>query len=161
MAVIVTSRQARPVRRPENQRGPVLEFLAFALAGELYGVPLTKIREILSAPPITGVPRAPRDVVGVCSVRGLLVSVFDLRRRLNIEERPLTRRARILLMQTDHGEVVGLLVDEVRQVLRLAESEIEPATAALGADVSEQVMGIGRPPGEEIILLDLSSVFGS
>lgn len=160
MVGLMTTRRARSVRRPEAEHGPVLEFLAFVLAGEMYGVPLKKVREILSPPPITEVPRASSHVVGVCSVRGLLVTVFDLRRRLGIEERPLTRRARILLMITDSGEIVGLLVDEVKQVIRLAESEIELAASALGGDVSEQVMGIGRPPGEEIVLLDLSSVFG-
>src|ERR1700761_3385092 len=79
-----------------GDRGPGREFLMFALAGELYGVELTRIKEILSPPPITVVPRAPREVIGVCSVRGLLVSVLDLRRKLRLEERPMARRARIL-----------------------------------------------------------------
>lgn len=153
-----------PGRTPSLRKGigaPALEFLAFSLAGELYAVPLTRIREILSPPPITEVPRSPSSVIGVCSVRGLLVTVVDLRRRISVEERPLTRRARILLTQTESGETLGLLVDEVRQVIRLSESEIELASAVLGGDVSEYVVGIGRPPGLEIILLDLSGVVAS
>lgn len=145
-------------RRGPADRGPVREFLAFVLADELYGVELTRIREILSPPPITFVPRAPRDVIGVCSVRGLLVTVMDLRRRLRHEERPLTRRARILLAAAEGGEVVGLLVDEVRQVVRLGESEIELATSVLGGEVSEHVLGIGRPDSGVVILLDLVSI---
>jgi len=75
-----------------------------------------------------------------------------------LDERPLTRRARILLGEAQSGEVIGLLVDEVRHVVRLAATEIEPAASALGGDVSEFVLGIGRPAGEFLILLDLLSI---
>lgn len=139
--------------------GPVHEFLAFNLAGELYGVELGKVREIVTPPPITPVPRAPRDVLGVCSVRGLLTTVIDLRSRLRVAAAPATRRARILLTQVDDGEIVGLLVDEVRHVVRLAESQIELASQALGGDISEHVRGIGRPAGEGVmVLLDLKTI---
>jgi purine-binding chemotaxis protein CheW len=154
----LTQSTASRLARRIGDRGPVREFLMFALAGELYGVELTRIKEILSPPPITMVPRAPRNVIGVCSVRGLLVTVLDLRRTLSLDERPLTRRARILLGAAESGEVIGLLVDEVKHVVRLAANEIEPAATALGGDVSEFVLGIGRPAGEFLILLDLPSI---
>jgi purine-binding chemotaxis protein CheW len=157
---IMRAREGRLARRAA-ERGPVREFLAFTLAGELYGIELTRIREILSPPPITYVPRAARDVIGVCSVRGLLITVIDLRRRLSLEQRAPTRRSRILLTQTDSGEVLGLYVDEVRQVMRLLETEIEVATSILGGDVSEHVLGIGRPAGLVLVLLDLSSIVTS
>ncbi len=159
---------AELVRRPRRAPEPspdglvaVREFLVFMLSGDIYGVELTRIREILSPPPITEVPRAPSEVLGVCSVRGLLVTVVDLRRRLKLEERPATRRARILLAEAPDGEVIGLFVDEVRQVMRLAESSIELASAVLGGDISEHVVGISRPAGQLIILLDLKSIVSS
>jgi chemotaxis signal transduction protein len=152
-------------RRQSAGKGPVREFLAVAMAAELYGLELTRVREILSPPPITLVPRAPSDVVGVCSVRGLLVTVYDLRRKLRLTQAPPTRRSRILLVQCDWNEVIGLfvdevrqVVDEVRQVVRLAESEIEVASNVLGGDVSESVLGIGRPHGQILVLLDLGSM---
>jgi purine-binding chemotaxis protein CheW len=131
--------------------------LTFLLGDDVFGVDLARIKEILSLPPITLVPRAPPAIVGLCSVRGLLVSVMDLRLRLGLEARPRTRRARILLVTTDPGEVVGLLVDEVRHVVRLSEDELE-LTPALGGDMSEHVLGVGRPRGEFIVLLDLAAV---
>lgn len=130
------------------------EFLVFSLAGELYGLELQRVREILSPPVLTRVPRAPSDVLGICSVRGLLVTVFDLRRRLNLEERPGTRLSRVLLSESPNGEVVGLYVDDVRNVVRLLPDEIELAQALLGGDLSDFVLGVGRPAGEPIILLD-------
>ena len=160
MADLVTDQTARLARRDSAVEVPA-KFLAFVLAGELYGIALTRIREILSSPPLTPVPRAPSDVLGVCSVRGMLVTVVDLRRRLRLEEASPTRKARILLTETDWGEVIGLFVDEVRQVVRFPVSAIEPAATVLGGDVSEHVLGIARPGGNVIILLDLPSVVAS
>ena len=160
MADLATTAADSLARRSESAGEQLSEFLAFLLAGDAYGVGLTRIREILSPPPLTPVPRAPREVLGVCSVRGLLVTVIDLRRRLGLEETDRNRRARILLAATDSGEVVGLLVDEVKQVVRLPASAIEVASTVLGGDVSEHVMGIARPGGELIILLDLTSIVG-
>ena len=157
MADLVRAGSGRLVRRG-SERGPVREFLTFKLGDELYGVELTRIKEILSPPPITDVPRAAREVLGVCSVRGLLVTVVDLRRRLSLPERNNTRRTRILLVTSEWGEVMGLLVDEVRQVVRLAETEVEMAAAALGGDVAEYVLGVGRPQGMFIVLLDLRAI---
>ena len=160
MVNLVRARAGRLQRRG-GERGPIREFLAFVLAGELYGVELTRIREILSPPPMTTVPRAAPEIIGVCSVRGLLVTVVDLRRRLRLAEQEQTRRARILLTQSEGGEVIGLFVDEVRHVMRLAETEIESSSTVLGGDVSEHVLGIGRPGGTFLILLDLPAIVGN
>ncbi len=134
------------------------EFLSFRLGADVYAVELARIREIVSSPPLTEVPRAAADVIGVCSVRGLLVTVVDLRRRLRLPESPPTRLSRILLANTDSGEVVGLLVDEVRHVVRLGSSEIELTGNVLGADLSDHVLGVGRPDGDFVVLLDLASM---
>jgi len=157
MAGALTQAPMRLARRAERDEN-LAEYLAFLLAGERYGIELTRIREILSSPPLTPVPRAPRDVLGICSVRGLVVTVLDLRRRLRLEERPPTRRARILLTQTDWGEVMGLYVDEVQQVVRFPTAAIEFAPAVLGGDTSEHVAGIARPPSGLIVLLNLPSI---
>ena len=157
MAELVRARGERLARRAAG-RGPVREFLTFALGADVFGVELARVKEILSPPPITPVPRAPSDVVGVCSVRGLLVTVVDLRVRLRLEKRPRTRRARILLALGSSGEAVGLWVDEVRQVVRLSETDMELTSGGLGADVSDFVLGVGRPQGEFIVLLDLAAL---
>jgi purine-binding chemotaxis protein CheW len=136
------------------------EFLSFRLGPDLYAVELSHIREIVSSPPLTEVPRAPSDVLGLCSVRGLLVTVFDLRRKLALPEEPPTRLSRILLANTESGEVIGVFVDEVRQVIRLAPSEIEVTANVLGGDLSDHVMGVGRPEGEFVILLEFARMLG-
>ncbi len=105
---------------------------------------------------MTPVPRAPHAIIGVMSVRGRLVTVVDLRRRFRLAEQAADRRTRILLVEAG-DEHIGLLVDEVLQVYRLAEAEIEPA-AVLGGDQPAHITGIGRPEGALLILIDLKPI---
>jgi len=140
------AKQSGPLKRSRQQdRGPRTEYLAFTLAGDVYAAPVALIREILKPPPLTPVPRAPHQIIGIVSVRGQLVTVVDLRRRLRLTETPPTRKARILLVDATGGEVMGVLVDEVLQVYRLADGEIEPAASALGGEVAGYISGIARP----------------
>ena len=131
----------------------VEEYLVFVIEGEEFGLALKRVREILSPPPLTVVPRAPRGVMGVCSVRGLLTTVFDLRRLLGYPSISETRLSRVLLIDVQ-GEAVGLFVDEVRNVLRINLSEIESADAGLAAEFGDHVVGIGRPDGGNVVLID-------
>ena len=138
--------------------GGTTEFLAFSLGSDGYAVRLDRVREIVNPPQITPVPRGPKHILGVCSVRGLLVTVVDLRRRLKLAADYRPRTARVLLTHTEHGESMGLYVDEVRRVIRLARDQIEVASV-VGSDLSEHVLGIGRPTSDDIfVLLDLSTL---
>lgn len=139
------------------QRGePTHEFLAFEIDGARMGLPLARVKEILKLAPITPVPRAPREVLGILSVRGRITTVMCLRAKLGLSPPPeASRSARILLV--DRGnEVLGLRVDAVTEVLRLRSSEIEAADV-IGAGLAEHVTGIGRQAGtsgDVIVLLD-------
>ena len=148
------------MRRAEGRAGkPRTEYLAFVLAGDVYGVQIARISEILKPPPLTEVPRAHATVMGIVSVRGRLVTVIDLRRRFRVAEGPIDTRTRILLVERQ-DEQIGLLVDEVLSVYRLADSEIEPANV-LGGDQPAHIVGIGRPvEGGTIVLVDLLPILG-
>lgn len=148
-------KQGKNRRRDENR-----EFLAFGLLDERFALPLGSVREILKVLPITEVPRARSHVLGILSVRGRITTVFDLRKRLRMDAPEPTKNSRILLVEGE-DEVVGLLVDEVFQVYRLHDDEIELAAVVAG-DLSEYVLGVGRPgladgegsEDEILILLD-------
>jgi purine-binding chemotaxis protein CheW len=81
--------------------------------------------------------------LGIVSVRGRVTTVIDLRRRLRVPEGPIDKNTRVLLVEAGN-EVLGMLVDAVLQVYRLYEDEVELASA-VGGDMNEYVMGIGRP----------------
>jgi len=167
MAAPSKARTEKRAARRAGEMGSRTEYLAFLLAGENYAVRIGHVAEILRPPPITEVPRSSPTVLGVISVRGRLVTVVDLRRRFRLPEAPLNtpmdRRARILLADVGRGEQIGLLVDEVQQVWRLAVEEIEPANA-LGGEQPAYIAGIGRPAagdGTVLILLDLDPILES
>ncbi len=137
-----------------------IEYLGFVVRGHTYGVRLGEVREILKLPPLTEVPRAPSWVLGVVSVRGLLVTVIDLRVRLRGDGDDRSRKGRVFLVEGAAREIVGLYVDEVLQVFRLVESEIEVASAVLGTQTSEYVVGIATSEGRMLTLIDLAPILG-
>jgi len=150
---------SRKPGRMELGRETIFEFLVFICNEELFAVDLRTVHEIVIPPPITIVPRAPAAVVGVCSVRGQLATVVDLRHVLGLPAASGERRARILLAKVTETDLVGLCVDEVKHVVRLTSSQIEITGQSLGGDGTDGVRGIGRPAGGEVIvLLDLLAV---
>ncbi|HKO93542.1 MAG TPA: chemotaxis protein CheW [Polyangiaceae bacterium] len=144
--------------RPSVSDEPVREILTFALNGEAYGVPLTQVLEILGVRSITRVPRSPEDVVGVCTVRGELVTVIDTRRRLEPRAPRAQNRGRILVTSTLAGEKVGLLVDEVLGVQRFSQAQIEPTAGVLVGDVSSHIESIARKGAAVTVLVNLASL---
>lgn len=160
MKALTTRRgEARSAMQRADELGKRVEYLAFVLGPEAYAIQIGNIVEILKPLPITEVPRADPSIVGVMSVRGRLVTVIDLKRRFKLAPTfTMDKKSRILLVDAA-GEEIGLLVDEVLQVYRLAESEIEPPTV-LGSEQPPHVVGIGRPAGGIVLLLlDLVPLF--
>jgi purine-binding chemotaxis protein CheW len=152
-------KEGRSAIQRADELGKRAEYLAFVLGSEAYGIEIGNIVEILKPLPITEVPRADPEVVGVMSVRGRLVTVIDLKRRFRLARTfSMDKRSRILLADAGDEEI-GLLVDEVLQVYRLAETDIEPPTV-LGSEQSPYIVGIGRPTGGAVLLLlDLAPLF--
>lgn len=145
MADLARRGPAQLSRNRRDDGGQRIEYLAFRLGVDVYAAQVARIREILKPPPLTPVPRAPGAIMGIISVRGQLVTVIDLRRRLRLDETSPTRRSRILLTENADGETLGLYVDEVMQVYRLTDGEIEHTASALGGDVAGYIAGIARP----------------
>jgi len=141
----------------EAAAGETLELLSFRLAQEVYAVRLTSIRQIIKLMPVTLVPRAPEYVLGIVSLRGTIIPVFDLRKRLGLSAGEATRKSRIIVVANEKYSV-GLIVDEVEMVIRLHESAVEPPPTVLAGVESEFIEGIGRVDRKMIILLDLEKL---
>jgi purine-binding chemotaxis protein CheW len=120
-----------------------VEYLTFLLGTEEYGVEIDRIREVMRSPPITEVPRAPPDVLGVITVRGEVVAVYDPRRRLGLRCDPGTGGGRVLIVDDGAGPC-GLLVDAVASVVRLPRGTIEPCPQGIGGAAADCLEGIGR-----------------
>jgi purine-binding chemotaxis protein CheW len=100
------------------------ELLAFELDGDPYALPVERVREIVRMRAVTPMPRVPEAVLGVIALRGEVIQVIDLRRRLGMPSAEPTRRSRIVVLHGEDGCVAGLLVDAVSEVLRLPEADI-------------------------------------
>ena len=131
--------------------------LAFSLGAEEYALNIVAISEIIKVKEFTDVPRAPGFVLGVISLRGVVVPVFDLAERLNLGKSELTANSRIVVCQS--GEIIaGLLVDSINQVIKLADDSIEPPPAVLSGLDRDFMTGVGRHKGRIFILLDVENV---
>lgn len=102
------------------------QLLAFEVGGAAYAVLVESVREIVRIRPITPIPRVSEDVRGVIALRGEVVQVVDLRRRLGLASIEPTRASRIVVVHQDDGRVSGVLVDAVREVLRVPAEAIGP-----------------------------------
>jgi purine-binding chemotaxis protein CheW len=116
--------------RPAGE-DPLAQLCTFRIGGEDYAIDIMRVREIIHPLPITPVPRAPSFVEGVIRLRGDVIPVIDVRKRLALPATPATRKSRFLVVNVA-GRRIALVVDEVREVLRLPRSEIRPAPS-LGA----------------------------
>jgi chemotaxis signal transduction protein len=130
------------------------ELLAFTLDGDPYAISVEWAREIVRLQAITPMPRVPPEIRGVISLRGEIVQVLDLSLRLGVQTREPTRTSRIIVLHGDHGSVTGLLVDSVREVVRVAEEAIQPPPTG----ESDSVEALCRQDGEFISLLNMDRV---
>lgn len=135
----------------------VEEYLCFKVADEEYALSIMAIKEIIKPREVTEVPRMPRFVSGVISLRGIIIPIMDMRLRLSLPVREATGRERILVLKTSNG-LCGVLVDEVIQVVRILSSAIEEPPAILDGVDREFVMGLGRYDNRMLILLNLESI---
>jgi len=137
------------------------KYLTFKLAAEEYGLEILKVQEIIQMQPITRVPRTPSFVRGVINLRGKVIPVIDLRLKFGIESTQDTERTCIIVVQIHHEDsvlVMGIIIDEVREVLDIPAQSIEEAPS-IGSQVdTEFIMGMGKIGSAVKILLDIDKV---
>ena len=123
-----------------NAPDPVVELCAFRVGDEEYVIDLRRIREIIQPLPVIAVPRAPEFVEGVMNLRGEVIPVVDVRKRLGLAPR-VGGRAKVLVVNVA-GRIMGLVVDAVSEVLRIPRSGIGPPPALLAAAGLRLFLGV-------------------
>jgi purine-binding chemotaxis protein CheW len=137
------------------------QYLTFRLMNELYGCDILQVREVLKYREGIRVPKAPDYVLGVINLRGGVVPIVDLRTKFGMTSLENRTDACIIILELDLDDrcsVLGVLVDEVRSVVELSTSEIEPPPKVY-AEIGDIVQGMGRVQDSFVILLNLEKIF--
>jgi purine-binding chemotaxis protein CheW len=135
-----------------------IQLVSFLLGEEEFGADILMVQEIIRMQPITRVPNAPHFVEGVINLRGKVIPIVDLRKRLNIGDAENTRKTRVIVVDVE-GKLTGFIVDSVSQVLRIPKNTIEPAPSIVAADIdSEYITGVSKLDDRLLILLDFTKI---
>jgi purine-binding chemotaxis protein CheW len=135
----------------------VLQLVSFKIGNEEFGVDILQVQEINRLVEVTRVPNAPDFVEGVMNLRGRIVPVVNLRKRLGLEKRENDKDTRIVVVEIE-GKTIGFIVDSVSEVLRVSKSVVEPPPELISGIDSEYIIGIAKLENRLLILLDLKKV---
>lgn len=139
----------------EESIGPMQRCVLFNLDREIYGIDVSNIREVLRVGRIRNVPGSDARILGVINVRGVIVTVVDMRRMIDVPVSEITDRSRIIIVELDEERPVGLLVDNVLEVRDIPEKRIEPIGSSSQEENSKYIQGIAHYMNQVIILVDV------
>ena len=141
------------------------KYMTLQLAREVYGLEILKVREIIGLMEITRVPRTREFVRGVINLRGKVIPVVDLRLKFAMERTEATDQTVIIVVQCavdGRPLTMGLLVDQVLEVLTIDPSEIEPTPSLAHAHLdAEFILGVGKQEKRIVFLLDIARILSS
>ena len=143
------------------QEAEAEQYLTFKVSDECYAIGILDVQEIIEVGRMTRVPMTPAHIRGVINLRGSVVPVVDLKARLGKSVSELTKRSCIVLVEVSAGEgrqSLGMLVDEVKEILEIAPTNLQPAPA-FGTDIrTDFIQAMGRVDEAFMILLDVNHV---
>jgi purine-binding chemotaxis protein CheW len=129
------------------------QYSTFYLDGHYFGLDVRKVQEVVRFQEMTRVPLAPLEVRGLLNLRGQIVTTIDLRRRLELAERPPEQPPVNVVVHTDDG-AVSLLVDDVGDVLEVSERTFEPPPETLQGPARALIRGACKLPERLLLILD-------
>lgn len=143
---------------PATEKG-IQQFVKIRIGSEWYGISIAIVENIVRMQRITRVPGSEHYIKGVINLRGKVVPVMSLRLKLDIEEVEDTRLTRIIILKID-GDELGIIVDEVREVLTLQDEDIEEVYKDSKTVNANNLVGVGKVGDDLISLLDMYEVLG-
>lgn len=140
------------------------KYLTFILGDEGYGLEILKVQEIIGMQEITKIPRTPHYVKGVINLRGKVIPIIDLRIKFGMPEQELTRKTCIIVVQVrraDSSLIIGIIVDEVSEVLNISGDQIEAAPSLGNRMDTHFILGMAKTESAVKILLDIDKVLSA
>lgn len=136
-----------------------IQLVVFKLGREEYGVSILQVQEIKRMTDITRVPYTPQYIKGVINLRGSVLPVLDLRKRLNLSATEDTDDTRIIIVKVE-DITVGMIVDSVSEVTAITQENIEQPNAVVGGVATNYLSGVGKQDDRLLILLNLDAIIG-
>lgn len=138
--------------------GHEMQVVAFRLGNEEYAVDILFVQEIIRLLNITRVPRSGQHIEGVINLRGNIIPIVNLHSKFNLQADENQEDKRIIVFKLDEVQV-GIIVDEVSEVIRIKGQDIELATKVYGALEEDHIKGIAKIDDRLLILLNLARIF--
>lgn len=129
------------------------QFATFVLHGLFFGVDVLKVQEVIRYQEMTRVPIAPEMIEGLINLRGQIITAIDLRRRLELPERPEGQLPMNMVIRTEDGGI-SLLVDEIGDVLEIAETCFERVPETVSGVAKDLILGVYKLQGRLLLILD-------
>ncbi len=135
----------------------ITEFVTFTIAGQLFGLQIERVQDVFKPVNMTRVPLAGAEIAGVLNLRGRIVTAIDMRNRLEVKKRQSPDALMAIGIEAK-GELFGLLVDAVGEVLKLSNTQREPNPVNLDRKLAALSAGIYRLDGQLLVVLDVDRV---
>lgn len=136
--------------------GATSDLVTMTIAGQLFGIPVLQVQDVLSPQRITRIPLAPPEVAGSLNLRGRIVTVIDLRSCLGLPPLAEKTKSRMSIVVDHQGELYSLLVDQIGEVLSLPSSDFERNPPTLEKRWREIALGIYRLNPNLLVVLDVA-----
>ncbi|WP_028243897.1 chemotaxis protein CheW [Pseudobutyrivibrio ruminis] len=133
------------------------QYIIFTLNNEFYGIDIIHINTIIMMPEITDVPLSADYIKGMISLRGHIIPVINLHKRMNYGEEVITKDTRIIVFNINENEQVGIVVDTVKEVMVISNEEIEFPSPFMKSEDSF-ISGVGKKPDMLVSILDINSI---
>ena len=141
----------------DQPQGILLKLVGFYLGEEEYAVDILRIKEIKLMQEITNVPKAPSFVEGVINLRGDIVPIIDLKKKLSLGSAVINEETKIIVVEIEN-KMVGMIVDEVSEVIEIEDTNMAPPPPIIAGIEGEYLKGVGRLKDKLLILLDITKI---
>lgn len=135
-----------------------IQYIVIRLGNEQYGIDIRNIDNIVRMQQITRIPKMPSFLKGVINMRGEVIPVISMRRKMGLEDDVITKSTRIIVLKLEQEGNVGFIVDEVKEVVTLSSREIEKITYNVTEDNKSLINAVGKRNGDLISLFDLNAI---
>lgn len=133
------------------------QYIVFLINKEYFGIDVEHINSIIQMPKISMVPNGPEYLLGMTSVRDRVIPIVSLHKKMNYGEDNITSESRVIILNLKNDEMIGVVVDEVREVTKISNDEIQEASPFVSTDDSF-ISGVGKKEDNLISIFEVSTL---